>query len=112
MPCPTRKPWREQRYPARAIAAVVACLTSLPAAAQTNVTWNNAGSDWTVGANWNPSGPPGTADTAQFDPAFTFGTTAVQPTLNSASTISQLIFANNASGNGWLLSGSGSLTSG
>ncbi len=82
-----------------------------PALAQTYI-WQNAGSDFTTGANWSPSGPPAsTTDLAQFTAFGTFGSAAVNPVLNSAVN-SRLWFGNTASGGGYTLSGTGAVTGG
>ena len=82
-----------------------------PALAQT-YTWQNAGSDFTAGANWAPSGPPAsTTDIAQFTPFGTFGSAEVNPVLNSAAN-SRLWFGNTAPGGGYTLSGTGAVTGG
>jgi len=84
-----------------------------PARGQTTYTWNNTGTDWATAARWDPSGTPGSADTAQFNILGTINTTTINnPVLNSSTTITQLSMAGNAQFTGWNLTGSGSLTAG
>lgn len=102
-------------------AVVSHCTFAATASAQTTFTWNNAGTDWTTNANWTPSsGFPGqaggnTADVAQFNVLGTTATLTVNnPVLNSAlpTAFGQLRFSNTASGSGWSLTGTGSMTVG
>jgi len=99
---------------------ILSCLATLavlavatPARGQTTYTWNNTGTDWATAARWDPSGTPGSADTAQFNILGTINTTTINnPVLNSSTTITQLSMAGNAQFTGWNLTGSGSLTAG
>lgn len=81
---------------------------------QTIYSWNNTDSDWNTATNWTVvfgSGTtfPGLGDTAQF----TGGpfASSIDPILSANTTINQLRFSGGPS-DGWILSGSSTLTAG
>jgi autotransporter-associated beta strand protein len=95
------------------LATLAVLAVATPARGQTTYTWNNTGTDWATAARWDPSGTPGSANTAQFNILGTINTTTINnPVLNSSTTITQLSMAGNAQFTGWNLTGSGSLTAG
>ena len=91
------------------VAAEIAALSAFVSSARaTDATWNNSGTDWTNSANWSPQSP-GPDDVAQF--AQSQSGPAINPVLNSTTTIQQLILGGGPPA-GWSLTGTGSLSTG
>jgi hypothetical protein len=110
----------KKSLPLRRSFAAVLILTAVPAAAllaaspghAATYTWQNAASDFTLGSNWSPSGPPAAdADLAQFTTFGTSSSAAVNPVLDAAVNTG-VWFGQTFSGTGYTLSGTGSLTVG
>lgn len=85
------------------------CFNSIGLAA--NITWNNAGADWSTGANWTGNLAP--ADNTTTDVAV-FATVTQQPVLNFNRSVNGIIFngpsATTLSGAGILTLGGGGVT--
>ncbi len=79
------------------------------ASAVTPFVWTSAGSDWAVSTNWSPAGPPGADGAAQF--TFRGSGPAIGPVVSGNEAALELTFVN-ASRDGWVVTGDGTLSLG
>jgi len=76
-------------------------------------TWNNSGTNVSSSGSWSPSGPPTSADLAQFNPNGSApGSTVNDPTVDANQSYLSLTIAQNQNAGGWTFSGSSALTIG
>src|SRR5215203_14716 len=93
------------KYPSpyiRTLALVSAILLTTHVVPAAVFEWTSAGGvdfNWSSAANWNPAGPPGTADTALFGvTATTNDLSAINNVVNSTRTVTALSYTNSVSG--------------
>ena len=94
-------------------AAVLALGVAAPAARAATDVWDNTGTLWETGADWNTGNVPTAADIASFDPTVANPAGVIfNPTINAADTALALNLDNNYLGGNYSFTGSGTITAG